>query len=59
MRPAFPQLFSSGCIINGFTPDDRDKRQTDTLINAIQQFDVGVVLVIDNDKLERDITKRI
>ena len=59
MRPAFPQLYASGCIINGFTPDGNDMRETDTLVKAIREFDVGVVLVIDNERLEDAIAKRL
>ena len=53
VRPVFPELFASGTIVNGFTPDT--KQQTDTLMNAIEIFKCKVVLVIDNEKLERDI----
>lgn len=56
VRPVFPQLFASGCIINGFTPDGR---QTDTLINAIEKFEVDVVLVIDNERLEKSLTQKL
>ena len=28
-------------------------------MNAIEKFEIGVVLVIDNEKLEKDIAKRI
>jgi hypothetical protein len=55
--PVFPELYASGAIINGFTPDD--KRQTDSLMHAIREFNVDVVLVIDNERLERDITKKL
>lgn len=57
VRPVFPEMFASGTIINGFTPDD--KPQTDTLINAILNFRCSVVLVLDNEKLERDIMNRL
>lgn len=57
IRPVFPEMFASGTIINGFTPDK--KEQTDTLMKAIQSFRCGVVLVIDNEKLERDITNSL
>ena len=57
VRPVFPELFASGTIINGFTPDN--KQQTDTLMNAIESFRCSVVLVIDNEKLERDIINRL
>ena len=53
VRPVFPELFASGTIINGFTPEN--KQQTETLMNALDSFRCGVVLVIDNEKLERDI----
>lgn len=53
VSPAYPELFASGCIINGFTP--QDKRETETLIEAIKAFEVSVVLVVDNEKLENDI----
>ena len=57
VRPVFPEMFASGTIINGFTPDD--KPQTETLLNAIMSFRCGVVLVLDNEKLEKDITNRL
>ena len=53
IRPVFPEMFASGTIVNGFTPDKRE--QTDTLMKAITSFNCSVVLVIDNEKLERDI----
>ena len=56
VRPVFPQLFASGCIINAFTPDGR---QTDILLNAIDKFDVDVVLVIDNERLEKSLTQKL
>jgi hypothetical protein len=40
-------------VINGFTPQDRT--QTETLVKAIVEFGVDVVLVIDHEKLEKDI----
>jgi len=46
-------VFASGTIINGFTP--MNKRETDTLCNSIKLFGVKVVLVIDYEKLEKDI----
>ena len=52
VRPVFPEMFASGTIINGFTPNKKDyKQQTETLMNAIESFRCGVVLVIDNEKL--------
>ena len=33
VKPVFPELFASGTIINGFTPDN--KQQTETLMRAI------------------------
>ena len=59
VKPVFPEVFASGTIINGFTPDNNNKQQTDSLINAIQAFRCGVVLVLDNEKLERDIINRL
>ena len=55
VRPVFPEMFASGTIINGFTPDN--KKQTETLMEAIESFRCGVVLVIDNEKLYHDIAK--
>ena len=46
-------MFASGTIINGFTPDN--KKQTETLMEAVESFRCGVVLVIDNEKLYHDI----
>lgn len=57
VRPVFPEMFASGTIINGFTPEN--KQQTDTLMNAIDEFKCGIVLVIDNEKLECDIQKSL
>ena len=53
ISPVFPALFASGCVINGFTPQDRN--QTETLVRAIVEFGIDVVLVIDHEKLEKDI----
>lgn len=53
VAPVFPSLYASGCVINGFTPQDRS--QTDTLVKAIIDFNTDVVLVIDHEKLEKDI----
>ena len=53
VSPPYPELFASGCIINGFTP--QDKSEAETLIEAIKVFEVSVVLVVDNEKLENDI----
>lgn len=53
VSPVFPSLYASGCVINGFTPQDRT--QTETLVKAIVEFGVDVVLVIDHEKLEKDI----
>ncbi len=50
VRPVFPEMFASGTIINGFTPDN--KQQTDTFMNAIEEFKCGIILVIDHEKLE-------
>ena len=46
-------MFASGTVINGFTPTN--KFETDSLVQAIRLFKVKVVLVIDHEKLERDI----
>ena len=48
-----PEIFCSGTIINGFTP--LSKRETDSLLFAIKTFKVNVVLVIDYEKLEKDV----
>ncbi|CDW77180.1 polyribonucleotide 5-hydroxyl-kinase clp1 [Stylonychia lemnae] len=53
VSPPYPELFASGCIINGYTP--QDKRDTETLIEAIKAFNVGTVLVVDNERLENEI----
>jgi hypothetical protein len=53
VAPPNPEVFCSGTIINGFTP--MNKRETDTLCNSIKLFGVKVVLVIDYEKLEKDI----
>lgn len=53
IAPPNPEIFASGTIINGFTPVN--KMETDTLCMSIKQFGVKIVLVIDNEKLEKDI----
>ncbi len=53
VAPANPELFASGTIVNGFTP--KDKRETDTLLQSIKLFNTKIVLVIDYEKLEKDI----
>jgi len=53
VAPSEPEVFSSGLIINGFTPANR--METETLCKAINLFNVKVVLVLDNEKLEKDI----
>ena len=50
-------MFASGTIINGFTPDN--KKQTETLMEAVESFRCGVVLVIDNEKLYHDIGQKV
>lgn len=57
MAPPYPELFASGCIINGFTSND--KRETESLVEAIKKFNVNVVLVVDNERLENDIKKNL
>ena len=57
VRPVFPEMFASGTIINGFTPDN--KKQTETLMEAVESFRCGVVLVIDNEKLYHDIGQKV
>jgi len=53
VAPNQHEIFSSGLIINGFTPANR--AETETLCKAIRLFNVKVVLVLDNEKLEKDI----
>ena len=57
VRPVFPELFASGSIIDAFTPDD--KTQISTLMHAIEQFNVGIVLVIDNEMLQKEINEKL
>lgn len=57
VSPVFPELFASGTIIDGFTPDG--KTELNSLMDAIQKFQVGVVLVIDNEKLIKEITEKL
>ena len=60
VKPVFPELFASGTIINGFTPDNKNnKQQTDSLMKAISSFRCGVVLVLDNERLQISIQKRL
>ena len=53
MAPPYPELFASGCIINGFTPGD--KKETESLVEVIRKFNVDIVIVIDFEGLEKDI----
>jgi len=53
VAPPYPELFASGIIVNGFIP--QDKRETETLFEAIKAFKINIVLVVDNEKLENDI----
>ncbi len=55
IAPVNPEVYASGLIINGFTPNPSKKRETESLCHAIKQFKVHVVLVIDYEKLEKDI----
>jgi len=50
-----PEVYASGLIINGFTPNPSKKRETESLCHAIKQFKVSIVIVIDYEKLEKDI----
>jgi DNA polymerase III delta subunit len=59
VAPAYPELFASGCIINGFTPkDDKNKNETDSLLKSIKNFKVDIVIVIENERLENEIRNR-
>lgn len=49
VSPAYPEAFASGCIINAFTP--QNDRSTESLVMAIKQFKVDVVVVIDYEML--------
>lgn len=53
VAPSQPEIFASGMIINGYTPVN--KAETETLCKAIKLFNVKVVLVLDHEKLEKDI----
>jgi hypothetical protein len=55
IAPVNPEVYASGLIINGFTPNPSKKRETESLCHAIKQFKVSVVIVIDYEKLEKDI----
>ena len=56
VAPPYPSLFASGCIINGFTPQEkRYKKETESLIKAIDKFKVDIVIVIDYEKLEKQL----
>ena len=41
-------------IVNGFTPSN--KSETETLCKAIKLLNVQVILIIDNEKLEKEIS---
>lgn len=49
VSPAYPEAFASGCIINGFTP--QNERSTESLVQAIKQFKVDIVVVVDYEML--------
>jgi len=49
VAPAYPESFASGCIINGFTP--QNDRTTESLAESVRQFKVDVVIVIDHEML--------
>jgi predicted metallo-beta-lactamase superfamily hydrolase len=46
-------MFASGIIINGFTPSS--DRATESLVEAIKQFKVDIVCVIDFESLVEDL----
>ncbi len=49
IAPPYPEMFASGTIINGFTPSS--DRSTESLAEAIRQFKVDVVIVVDYEML--------
>lgn len=53
VAPAYPEMFASGTIINGFTPSS--DRSTESLAEAIRQFKVDVVLVVDYEMLANQL----
>jgi hypothetical protein len=46
-------MFASGTIINGFTPSS--DRSTESLAEAIRQFKVNIVLVVDFEMLANQL----
>lgn len=53
VAPAYPEMFASGVIINGFTPTT--ERTTEMLAEAIKIFKVNVVVVLDNEMLNQSL----
>ena len=53
VAPIQPEIFASGSIISTFTPIKR--KENELIYEAIKLFNVKTVLVIDNEKLEKDI----
>jgi len=45
VAPPFPELFAAGSVINAYSP--QDKKQTESLVEAIKAFNVKIVLVVD------------
>ena len=48
-------MYSSGCIIDGFTPE----KNIDALITTIKSFDCTAIIVIDSEKTYRELEKKV
>lgn len=48
-------MYSSGCIIDGFSPE----KNIDALITTIKAFDCTAIVVIDSEKTYRELEKKI
>ena len=57
VAPVYPELFASGCIINGFTP--QNDRHYQSIVEAIRQFKVDIVVVLDSDMIAAKLKKMI
>jgi hypothetical protein len=57
VAPAYPEVFASGVIINGFTP--LNDRSTDSLAEAARQFKVDVIIIVDYEMLANRLKNQL
>mmetsp|Transcript_9800 Transcript_9800/g.16504 ORF Transcript_9800/g.16504 Transcript_9800/m.16504 type:complete len:435 (+) Transcript_9800:264-1568(+) len=61
--PVFPQMFGSGMVIDGFSPDSSNDAQKNdifkSLVQAIKRFRSNIVIVLDERILENDIRSEL